>query len=83
MMVCCLPKKPTLNKVILNNFHQFIWEDSLESGWFTTPKQLEEIAYLNPFQSGFRQKYITDSTLITFLNAVCKDQDRGDTYIAL
>lgn len=79
----CLLKKPSLNKMILKNFHQFIREGSWESGWFTIPKLLEEIAYLNPFQSGFRQKYITESTLVTFLNAVCKDQNRGGTHIAL
>ena len=38
---------------------------------------LEETDYLDPFQSGFRSGFGTETALVTLYDDLCQEKDRG------
>uniref|UniRef100_A0A8D2L0K3 Reverse transcriptase domain-containing protein n=1 Tax=Varanus komodoensis TaxID=61221 RepID=A0A8D2L0K3_VARKO len=42
---------------------------------------LDETDYLDPFQSGFRPGYCTESALVTLYNDLCRERDRGSASL--
>ncbi|KAF7254400.1 hypothetical protein EYD10_00419 [Varanus komodoensis] len=42
---------------------------------------LDETDYLDPFQSGFRPRYGTESALVTRYNDLCREKDRGSASL--
>ncbi|KAF7241729.1 putative RNA-directed DNA polymerase from transposon BS [Varanus komodoensis] len=42
---------------------------------------LEETDYLDPFQSGFRPGYSTESALVALYDDLCREKDRGSTSL--
>ncbi|KAF7246048.1 Ribosyldihydronicotinamide dehydrogenase [quinone] [Varanus komodoensis] len=42
---------------------------------------LDETDYLDPFQSGFRPGYSTESALVTLYDDLCREKDRGSTSL--
>lgn len=44
---------------------------------------MEEVDYLEPFQSGFRPRYETEMAVMAFLDDLWQEQDRGSLALAL
>uniref|UniRef100_A0A8D2LN46 Reverse transcriptase domain-containing protein n=1 Tax=Varanus komodoensis TaxID=61221 RepID=A0A8D2LN46_VARKO len=44
---------------------------------------LEETDYLDPFQSGFRPGYSTESALVALYDDLCREKDRGSTSLLI
>ncbi|KAF7238386.1 RNA-directed DNA polymerase from mobile element jockey [Varanus komodoensis] len=42
---------------------------------------LDETDYLDPFQSGFRPRYGTESALVTLYDDLCREKDRGSVSL--
>ncbi|KAF7247075.1 putative RNA-directed DNA polymerase from transposon BS [Varanus komodoensis] len=42
---------------------------------------LEETDYLDPFQSGFRPRYSTESALVALYDDLCREKDRGSASL--
>ncbi|KAF7252107.1 putative RNA-directed DNA polymerase from transposon BS [Varanus komodoensis] len=49
--------------------------------WRDNSKHSDETDYLDPFQSGFRPRYGTESALVALYDDLCREKDRGSASL--